>query len=324
MRRRRSRSAAPDEVHDFDAVAGLEFGFCVLCARHDTLVAFDGHEDVAEAKVDEEAADGGVIADVSRFAVYFDLHCAGTYQGKRVSATRRLPLSAGHPTMRAVRVLSLETSTKIGSVALLEEGQVVFRLGGGVDARHGDTLVPMIDKALNEAGWKPRDLGLVAVGLGPGSFTGTRIAAACAKGLHAATEVPLVGVSSFAALAHRARKTKAGKVAVAADAGRGAVFAALFGEHGVVGKTFESTPEAAAARLSSADYFVGSALVRYAAHFERTLAAEFDQPRAEEVGLVGLEQYGRGGADDASRLEPHYVRGCDAKLPATPLKVSKV
>lgn len=291
--------------------------------RHHEFVSFDGDEDVTEAKVDEERTDGGVFTDVSCFAVYFDLHRAGTYQGKGVSATRRLQRCFRALTMRAVRVLALETSTKVGSVALLEEGRVVVTLSGGVDARHGDTLVPMIEKALGEAGWQVSDLDLVAVGLGPGSFTGTRIAAACAKGLHVAVKVPLVGVSSFAALANRALQTKSGRVGVVADAGRGAVFAALYGEGGVIGETFEASPEAAVERLSDADYLVGSALVRYEEQFTRTLDAEFDQPRADEVGLVGGELFAARGADDASSLEPLYVRGSDAKLPATPLKVSK-
>lgn len=221
-----------------------------------------------------------------------------------------------------MRVLALETSTKVGSVALLEDGVVVTTLAGGVDARHGDTLVPMIETALGEAGWEVSDLGIVAVGLGPGSFTGTRIAAACAKGLHVAANVPLVGVSSFAGLARRALKAKSGHVGVVADAGRGAVFAALFGRNGIIGETFEASPEAAVDRLRGADYFVGSALVRYEEKFARSLDGAFDQPRAEEVGLVGAELYTRRGADDASRLEPLYVRGSDAKLPATPLKLS--
>jgi tRNA threonylcarbamoyladenosine biosynthesis protein TsaB len=222
-----------------------------------------------------------------------------------------------------VRVLALETSTKVGSVALFEEGQLITSFAGGVDARHGDTLVPMIEKALVEAGWQVSDLALVAVGLGPGSFTGTRIAAACAKGLHVAAKVPLVGVSSFAALARRALQVKSGSVGVVADAGRGAVFAALYTEDGIAGTTFEASPEAAVERLGGADYFVGSAVLRYEERFARTLGAEFDQPRAEEVGVVGLELYGHRGADDASSLEPLYVRGSDAKLPATPLKVSR-
>lgn len=310
-------------MNDLDPVTGFEFGFCVGRTRHDEFVSFDGNEDVTEAELHEESADRGSFNDVSCFAVYFDLHRAGTYQGKGRSATRRLQRGFGTLRMRPVRILALETSTKVGSVALLEDGRVIASLSGGVDARHGDTLVPMIDKALAETGWQVSELGVVAVGLGPGSFTGTRIAAACAKGLHVAAKVPLVGVSSFAALAQRALQAKGGSVGVVADAGRGAVFAALYGEEGIIGETFEASPEEAANRLSGADYFVGSALVRYAETFSRTLDADFDQPRAAEVGLVAGGLFASRGADDASALEPLYVRGSDAKLPATPLKVSK-
>lgn len=222
-----------------------------------------------------------------------------------------------------MRILALETSTKVGSVALLEDDQLVGGLAGGVDARHGDTLVPMIENVLGTAGWRTDELDLVAVGLGPGSFTGTRIAMACAKGLHLAANIPLVGVSSFAALARRAMQAKSGKVGVVADAGRGAVFAALYTADGLALETFEAVPEVARDRLAGADYFVGSALVRYEACFTRTLDEEFDQPRAEEVGQVGRDLNESRGADDASTLEPLYVRGSDAKLPATPLQVSK-
>ena len=293
-------------------------------AGNDELVPLDGHKDVAEAKFGEEHAHRGSLLDVAGFAVYFDLHRGGTYQGNAGGATRRLRGSRARLRMPSVRVLALETSTKVGSVALMDGEKLLGTKVGSVDARHGDTLVPMVQEILAGAGWRVEDLGLVAVGLGPGSFTGTRIAVACAKGLHLAAKVPLVGVSSFAAIARRALAAKAGPVGVVADAGRGAVFAALYADDGIRGETFEAAPDKALEELRAggAAYFVGSALLRYETVFPRTLDAEYDQPRAEDIAGVAKD-LGVENADAAATLEPLYVRGSDAKLPAEPLKVAK-
>jgi tRNA threonylcarbamoyladenosine biosynthesis protein TsaB len=94
-----------------------------------------------------------------------------------------------------VRVLALDTSTSHGSVALLDDGRVLLDESCISDRNHGSTLVPLLQRT--------RDLverfDCIAVGLGPGSYAGVRIAIATAMGLGMATGAKLVGIPSVAA-----------------------------------------------------------------------------------------------------------------------------
>lgn len=97
-------------------------------------------------------------------------------------------------------ILCIETGTDICSAALVRDGAVVaLREGGGQD--HARSLAPYVERVLGEAGASPRDLDAVAVGRGPGSYTGLRIGAAMAKGLCYGLGIPLIAIGSLDALA---------------------------------------------------------------------------------------------------------------------------
>lgn len=125
-------------------------------------------------------------------------------------------------------ILALETSSEACSVALL--GPVaVYAEHRVAPRRHTELLVPMIEAVLCAADKRPADLDLIAFGCGPGSFTGVRIAAAVAQGIALARDLPLVAVSSLAALAAGAGRLY-GKQHVLSvlDARRGEVYAGAF------------------------------------------------------------------------------------------------
>ena len=81
------------------------------------------------------------------------------------------------------RVLGIETSSRRGTVALVEDGQVVASLGHDVPNGHAERMLGLVDQALAEAGWAKASLDRIAVGVGPGSFTGIRVGIALAQGL---------------------------------------------------------------------------------------------------------------------------------------------
>ena len=128
-------------------------------------------------------------------------------------------------------LLALDTSTPCTALAL-------GRGGGDADglvaqATHDDRaapasslLAPRISALLEEAGITPRQLGAIACGVGPGTFTGTRVALATAKGLAFALPCPLFALSTLASLAGGA--TRDGEVLALLDARRGEVYAARF------------------------------------------------------------------------------------------------
>lgn len=98
-------------------------------------------------------------------------------------------------------VLGIETSSPVGSVALAVGGSVVAGRVLGEPSRHSAGLIPAIEEVLGEQGLGAEDLVGVAVGAGPGSFTGVKVAAAAAKGLACNLEVPLYAPSSLCAAA---------------------------------------------------------------------------------------------------------------------------
>jgi len=129
------------------------------------------------------------------------------------------------------RVLGLETSTAAGSLALVEDGRTVGE--SEIDTRldHSARLLPTLDKLLRWAGWEVADLDAVAVGLGPGSFTGIRVGLAAAQGLALGGSIPLFGVGSFPALVRGSVLDK-GIVVPLLDAGRGRIYGGRYSRNG--------------------------------------------------------------------------------------------
>jgi len=100
-----------------------------------------------------------------------------------------------------MKILAIETSTLVSSVALVTEERVLAELTTATRLAHSETLLPHIEQVMKMAGVERSELTAIAVSIGPGSFTGLRIGLATAKGLSYALQLPLVGVSTLAALA---------------------------------------------------------------------------------------------------------------------------
>ncbi len=127
-------------------------------------------------------------------------------------------------------ILGLDTATRATTVAVLDvtAGTVAARRDDpskGQRPRHTTRLLELAVEVLGEAGCGWADLSRIAVGVGPGTFTGLRIGISTARALAAARDVPLVGVSTLRALAHGAAGEGRAVLAVL-DARRGEVFAA--------------------------------------------------------------------------------------------------
>jgi tRNA threonylcarbamoyladenosine biosynthesis protein TsaB len=125
-------------------------------------------------------------------------------------------------------VLGIDTATRIASVAIVDDGRVLAELRGDDAARGADLLV-QIDAVCNAANVTARELAAVAIGAGPGSFTGLRIGMATAKGIAFAVKCPLWAVSSLAALAFEALDAEPTATVLAVlDARKGEVYAGVY------------------------------------------------------------------------------------------------
>jgi tRNA threonylcarbamoyladenosine biosynthesis protein TsaB len=125
------------------------------------------------------------------------------------------------------KTLAFDTSSHRGSVALLEGSQLHAELKLYRLQNHSKTLVRFIDFLMNGVGWTLQDLNLVAVGIGPGSFTGIRIGIATGLGIAQSLSIPFAGISGLEALAYQARFLNS-NVGVLLNAQRGQVYFAEY------------------------------------------------------------------------------------------------
>jgi tRNA threonylcarbamoyladenosine biosynthesis protein TsaB len=130
-----------------------------------------------------------------------------------------------------VLILSLDTTTRAGSAALVSDGRVLAVFDGDGTRTHGERLPGELDRVLQAAGVILHDVDLLAVASGPGAFTGLRIGLATMQGVAMAVNRPVIGVSALEALALSAfeqMNVPTARIGTWMDAARGEVFAALY------------------------------------------------------------------------------------------------
>lgn len=218
-----------------------------------------------------------------------------------------------------MKLLAIETATEACSAALYVDGAVTERYALA-PREHALLILPMADELLREAGVVPAQLDAVAFGRGPGAFTGLRIAAGVAQGIAFGADLPVVPVSSLAALAQGAtRERGAARVLAALDARIGEVYWGAYerGENGLVvlrGEERVLAPDAVPLPDGVGWYGVGTGWGVYGerlrAHLHERLAEHDDTryPRAQEVAMLAVAAYGRGEAVAAERAAPVYLR----------------
>jgi tRNA threonylcarbamoyladenosine biosynthesis protein TsaB len=190
-------------------------------------------------------------------------------------------------------ILAFDTATDVATSALVSDGEVL-----GERVSRAVTLLEDVDALLRQAGARTGDLEALAVGIGPGSFTGVRIGLATARGIALALDIPVAGVSTLAALAAGAP----GAVPVV-DARRKEVFI-LAEEPRVLAP--------ADVKVEPGTTYAGSGAVRYRAVFE---AAGGDVPPDEDERHLPRARFHAALARDfgpAERVEPLYLRVPDA------------
>jgi tRNA threonylcarbamoyladenosine biosynthesis protein TsaB len=138
-----------------------------------------------------------------------------------------LRLSMMMPVNAELKILSFDTSSVRGSVALLEGADTRAELRLHSLQTHSALLLSSVDFLLGRIGWKLADLNLVAAGMGPGSFTGIRIGVATALGLAQSLSIPFAGVSGLDAMVHQYTFPD-GRIGALLDAHRSQVY---FGEY---------------------------------------------------------------------------------------------
>jgi tRNA threonylcarbamoyladenosine biosynthesis protein TsaB len=219
-----------------------------------------------------------------------------------------------------VILLALDTATPASVVGvMLGDGSVVEARDdppAGSRGEHASRLLALVENALQQSGVGWADLDRIAVGVGPGGFTGLRIGIATARALAQAHGLPLVPVSSLAALAANAN----GLVAAVLDARRGEVFAAVYDSGRELVAPAALAPAALAARLEQLDRPVralGDGAVRFRQELEGAgVAVPADGSSVHRISAAPLCRLGAVGEPaERDRLLPDYRREPDAKPP---------
>ena len=150
--------------------------------------------------------------------------------------------------------MGLDSALQRCSVAIARDRATVAVRAADMERGHAEHIAPMTAAVLKEAGARVADLGRIGVVVGPGGFTGVRVALAFARGLGVATGVPVIGLTSLAALAGNVAADDAESlIAPVIDARRGQVYAGLYKADGeTLVAPFVAAPDAVFARLVDA------------------------------------------------------------------------
>lgn len=239
-----------------------------------------------------------------------------------------------------MKVLGIETSGPIASVAIVDESKLLGIKMGDFKVTHSQTLMPLLDELLKETKVKLEDLDAIAVSGGPGSFTGLRIGSATAKGLALALDKPLVHVPTLHAMAYNLLIPEAiGYIIVPMiDARRDNVYCGIFNfiirpDNTVDFDVFRDSEMMPLDELleeletlTSLDgnpppvIFLGDAAEKYENYLEEHATFNFGiameealLQRADTVALVGQLKYRLGLTVDADSEAPEYLRVSQAE-----------
>jgi len=225
-----------------------------------------------------------------------------------------------------MKILALDTATEACSAALYIDGEVQerFEIAPRV---HTKLLLPMIDSLMAEASLKPQQLDAIAFGCGPGSFTGVRIATGVMQGIAYGADLPVVPVSTLAAISQAClQKTAYDTIFTAVDARMSEIYWAVYqrdaeGYAELVGEE-KVQPASDVDALSLSGYGIGSGWAQYESVLTEKLSSQIlgigadYLPRSAEIALLGAVGVKRNKTVSVEQAMPVYLRNKVAKTTA--------
>ena len=221
-------------------------------------------------------------------------------------------------------ILSIETGTDICSVALANDGELMALRESDEGRDHAKKVALFVDELLRETGVQPSDIDAIAVGKGPGSYTGLRIGVSFAKGMCYALDIPLIAIGSLDALAEVAREdfeagildieeedwTKA-KLCPMVDARRMEVYAQVFDVEGraqsdVVAEVV--TEESFSEWRSKGKFVIFGNGAKKCAEMLPDVIIEDVVPSARGIVRLAEEAFNAGKFEDLAYFEPFYLK----------------
>ncbi len=198
-------------------------------------------------------------------------------------------------------------------MALVEDGARVSARTHRQTGAHAEALVGLLDQALADAGWTRAQIDRVAVGVGPGSFTGLRVGIAFARGIAMGIDVPLCGVGSLEAMARAVPPEVVGQRWSMVDARRAELFVGAYSVDGreILAPRAVRTGGVESLLPKDEDFVVvGEALAEAETRWPTHRSPTSDLPHALWTGIAG--------ASSNRSADPAYVREADAIVPVLP------
>lgn len=223
-----------------------------------------------------------------------------------------------------MKILAIDTSSKICSVSILEDKNVILEKHSDDEKTHSQKLMPLIDELFSETNLALNNIDLLSCCLGPGSFTGIRIGIATVKAFADAKNIPVVGVTSLESLAYNIQKN--GLIASLIDAKNDNVYYSLFSfdgdKYSQIGDYSADTIQNILDTLSIYDdpiLFVGDGAIAHKSKILSTIknpnfASESENLQTSiSIGKSAYTKFKLGLSGDSNSILPIYLRKSQAE-----------
>ncbi|MDL2296053.1 tRNA (adenosine(37)-N6)-threonylcarbamoyltransferase complex dimerization subunit type 1 TsaB [Lachnospiraceae bacterium OttesenSCG-928-E19] len=219
-----------------------------------------------------------------------------------------------------MRILALDSSGLVASVAIVEEEQILAEYTVNYKMTHSQTLLPMLDTVVDMLGVDLNTIDAIAIAGGPGSFTGLRIGTATAKGLGLALEKPLIHIPTAEGMAYNLFGTK-GLICPIMDARRNQVYTGIYRYEEafeVVENQMAISVEEMIEKINGYGekvVFLGDGVPVYREQIREGIRvpyafapANMNRQRAASVGTLGMWKLKKGEIVSAADYKPDYLR----------------
>ena len=229
-----------------------------------------------------------------------------------------------------MKILGIESAALVASVAILDEDITIAEYTTNFKKTHSETLLPMLDEIIKMTGINCSELSAIAVSGGPGSFTGLRIGAACAKGLGLALDLPLIHVPTLDAMALNIYSSDAIIVPIM-DARRNQVYTGIYKNDCnleiikdsiavAIDELFEILKDLDNKEKIKKIIFLGDGVPVFREYIDKNLeiahdfaSANLNRQRASNIAMLGLKMFKEGKSLLSDDMRPEYLRKSQAE-----------
>lgn len=231
-------------------------------------------------------------------------------------------------------ILGIDSSTEMAGISLLDNDKIIAEINLALYRRHSERLLPNISHLFQELDYNIKEVDGIAVTIGPGSYTGLRIALSTVKGFAQALKIPVVGISTLEALSYNYRNVS-GLLVPIIDARRERVYTALFDNYLKEDKfnkkrIWDDTTlslEELTAKLKLIDsinkkkiFFMGNGVNKYRDIIKKIdmntelASPSFNNPRGALIAELGKNYFEAGISDNIEKLTPNYLKKPQAEI----------